>query len=193
VVVTPYGVDPAFGPSTTDDKDAAPYLLLVGAIQPRKDPVTAVEALPHLDGEMRLVFVGPEKLGGEDVRRAVARLGLEQRVDFLGHVPKERLADLYRDAACLLLPSRYEGFGFTVLEAMASGTPVVATRAGSLPEVAGDAAVLVEQEDPLALAAGINEALGTREQLVAAGFERVRAFSWVETARQTLAVYREVL
>lgn len=192
VVVTAYGIDPAFGPNS-GSPDTAPYLLLVGAIQPRKDPTTALEALTHLDRNLRLVFAGPEKQGADEVRRTVARLGLEDRVDFLGHVSKERLAGLYRNAACLVLPSRYEGFGLPLVEAMASGTPVVASRAGSIPEVAGEAAVLVEARDPAALAAAIEQALATREQLVSAGLERARAFSWAETARQTLGVYRELL
>jgi glycosyltransferase involved in cell wall biosynthesis len=80
-----------------------------------------------------------------------------------------------------------------VLEAMASGTPVVATTAGAVPEVAGDAAVLVEPGDPEALAEGIREALGNRERLVAEGLERARRFTWAETARRTLEVYRELL
>jgi glycosyltransferase involved in cell wall biosynthesis len=192
VVVTPYGIDPAFGPNSGSPA-TAPYLLLVGAIQPRKDPTTALEALTHLDRNLRLVFAGPEKQGGDDVRRTVAQLGLEDRVDFLGHVSKERLAGLYRNAACLVLPSRYEGFGLPLVEAMASGTPVVASRAGSIPEVAGDAAVLVEARDPAALAAAIEQALAMRDRLVSAGLERARAFSWAETARRTLGVYRELL
>jgi glycosyltransferase involved in cell wall biosynthesis len=80
-----------------------------------------------------------------------------------------------------------------VLEAMASGTPVVASSAGAIPEVAGDAAVLVDPGDPAALAAGIERATAERQRLVRAGLERSRAFSWTETARQTLAVYRELL
>jgi glycosyltransferase involved in cell wall biosynthesis len=192
VIVTPYGIDPAFGPGNGRPTEA-PYVLFVGAIQPRKDPLIALDSLVRLAGDLRLVFVGPEKAGGEEVRRAVARLGLESRVELLGYVSKERLAQLYRGAACLILPSRYEGFGFPVVEAMASGTPVVATQAGSIPEIAGDAAVLVEPRNPEALAAGIERALQERERLAAAGLARARAFSWKETARQTLAVYRELL
>lgn len=192
VVVTRLGVDPAFGPNGLE-QSARPYLLLVGAIQPRKDPISALEALAHLDRELRLVFAGPEKHGADDVRRAVSRLGLEDRVEFLGYVPKQRLAELYRGAHCVVLPSRYEGFGLPIVEAMASGTPVVATRVGAIPEVAGDAAVLVEPRDPAALAAGIERALAARERLAAAGLQRARDFSWAETARRTLAVYRELV
>ena len=192
IVVTPNGVDPVFRPYGAVH-DGPPYALFVGGIQPRKDPLTAVEALALVDGDLRLVLVGDEKRGGDDVRSAVRRLGLEARVELAGYVEHEGLASLYRGAACLVFPSRYEGFGLPVLEAMASGTPVVATTAGAVPEVAGDAAVLVEPGDPEALAAGIRQALGDRERLAAAGLERARRFTWSETARRTLKVYRELL
>jgi glycosyltransferase involved in cell wall biosynthesis len=192
IVVTPLGVDPTFRPNGTAP-DEPRYALFVGGIQPRKDPLTASEALALVDGDLRLVLVGDEKRGGDEVRSAVRRLGLEPRVEFAGYVEHDGLAALYRGAACLVFPSRYEGFGLPVLEAMASGTPVVATTAGAVPEVAGDAAVLVEPGDPEALAEGIRKALGDRERLVAAGLERARRFTWAETARRTLAVYRELL
>jgi len=192
VAVTPYGVDPAFRPDGPRP-DRPPYALFVGAIQPRKDPVAAVEALALLNGDLGLVLVGPEKRGGEEVARTAARIGVKHRVEVVGHVDREELAELYRGAACLVFPSRYEGFGLPVLEAMASGTPVVASSAGAVPEVAGDAAILVEPADPAALAEGIARALTDRDRLVGAGLERARRFSWAETARRTLEVYRELL
>jgi alpha-1,3-rhamnosyl/mannosyltransferase len=192
IVVTPNGVDPIFTPDGAIP-ERRPYALFVGGIQPRKDPVTAIEALALLNGDLELVMVGAEKRGGPEVREALRRLGLEQRVELAGHVGHEQLAGLYRGAACLVFPSRYEGFGLPVLEAMASGTPVVAANAGALPEVAGDAAILVEPGDAAAIADGIRRALTERERLVAAGLERARSFSWAETARRTLAVYRELL
>jgi glycosyltransferase involved in cell wall biosynthesis len=192
IVVTPYGVDPAFTPEGRRTDDGS-YLLFVGALQPRKDPLCAVRALSLLDSDLRLVFAGPEKRGGQDVRREVARLGLEQRVRFLGHVPKEELGALYRGAACLVLPSRDEGFGLPVLEAMSAGTPVVASTAGALPETAGEAAVLVPPRDPAALAGGVERALSDRDRLRTLGLERSRRFTWQETARRTAAVYEELL
>ena len=176
IVVTPNGVDPIFQPNGSAP-NGPPYALFVGGIQPRKDPVTAIEALARIDGELRLVLVGDEKRGGDELRSAIRRLGLERRVELAGYVEHEGLASLYRGAACLVFPSRYEGFGLPVLEAMASGTPVVATTAGAVPEVAGGAAVLVEPGDPEALAEGIREALRDRERLVAAGLERARRFT----------------
>jgi glycosyltransferase involved in cell wall biosynthesis len=192
IVVTPNGIDPAFSPDGPSP-DGDPYALFVGALQPRKDPQAAIEALALLgDGNLRLILVGSDKGGRADSERAAQRNGLRRRVDFRGHVPQQELAALYRGAACLVFPSRYEGFGLPVLEAMASGTPVVATTAGALPEVAGDAAILVEERNPVALAGGIERALADRERLVAAGLERAKQFTWAETARRTLDVYRNL-
>jgi glycosyltransferase involved in cell wall biosynthesis len=192
VVVVPNGVDPEYTPKG-DRRNGAPYLLFVGALQPRKDPLVAIEALSLAPGDLRLVLVGPDKGSEGDARRAVGRLGLDGRVDFAGHVGRDELASLYRGAQALVFPSRYEGFGLPVVEAMACGTPVVAAAAGAVPEVAGDAAVLVEPGDAVALAGGIERALADRERLVAAGLERARRYSWAETARRTLDVYRELL
>ena len=178
IVVTPNGVDPAFSPGD----GSGDYVLSVGAIQRRKNQLAALEAAREVG--LPLVVVGPEKdlgLAGE-LRRGGARLE--------GYVAIERLAELYRGAACLVQSSRFEGFGLPVVEAMASGTPVVAVSDPALSEVAGDASVVVGEED---LAGGIRKALAERERLVAAGLERARAFSWRATAERTLAVYREVL
>jgi glycosyltransferase involved in cell wall biosynthesis len=191
VIVTPNGVDPIFRPNGAAPK-GEPYVLFVGGIQPRKDPRTAVEALARLDGDLRLVLVGAEKRGGEEVRESIRKHGLERRVELAGHVEHDRLAVLYRGAACLVFPSRYEGFGIPVLEAMASGTPVVAASAAAIPEVAGDAAVLVEPGNAEAFAHGIETVLADRQRFVAAGLERARLFTWAETAQRTLDVYREL-
>jgi glycosyltransferase involved in cell wall biosynthesis len=190
IVVTPYGVDPAFRPD--GPRSEGHYALFVGAIQPRKDPLTAVEALALVNSDLRLLLIGPEKLGAGRVREAVDRLGLGQRVEWKGHVGTDELARLYRGAAVLVFPSRYEGFGLPVLEAMACGTPVVATTAGAIPEVAGEAAVLVDPGDAAALAGGIERALADRDRLVEAGLERARRYSWAQTAQETLDVYREL-
>ncbi len=193
IAVVPNGVGAPFGPDGPQ-VNGRPYALVVGSLEPRKDPVTAIEGLALLDSdELRLVFAGPDKGEGSAARAAAQRCRVDGRVEFKGHVSSEDLAALYRGAECLVFPSRHEGFGLPVLEAMACGTPVVATRAGALPEVAGDAAILVEPGNPVELAGGIERALADRERLVGAGLERARQFTWAETARRTLNVYRELL
>jgi glycosyltransferase involved in cell wall biosynthesis len=157
-------------------------VLLVGAVQQRKNPLAALAAAESAG--LPLVVAGPRK---DD---ALAR-ELEQRgARMLGYVEQDELVRLYRGAACLVQPSHYEGFGLPVLEAMASGTPVVAVPEPALQEVAGDAAVWSEEHE---LADGIRRAVAERERLVAAGLERAQLFSWVETARRTLETYNEVL
>ncbi len=178
IVVTPNGIDPVFspGPGSHD------YVLAVGAVQRRKNQLAALEAASEVG--LPLVVVGPEKdpaLAAE-LRSRGARLE--------GFVPIDRLADLYRGAACLVQSSHFEGFGLPVVEAMASGTPVVAVDDPALREVGANAAVLVPGDG---LVEGVRKALGERERLVAAGLERARAFSWRASAERTLAVYREIL
>jgi glycosyltransferase involved in cell wall biosynthesis len=178
IVITPNAVDPAFSPGGAPNG----YLLFVGAIQARKDPLAAADAARELD--LRLVVAGPEK------EPALARELRDRGAELRGYVEKPQLAELYRRAACLVLPSRYEGFGLPVLEAMACGTPVVAADDAAMREVGGDAAVYAE---PGRFAEAIRRALAEREARVRAGLERVRSFSWEETARRAAAAYREVL
>jgi glycosyltransferase involved in cell wall biosynthesis len=191
IVVTPYGFDPVFRPDGPRP-DRPPYALVVGALQDRKRPDLALLALSTAGPELKLVFAGPDRGLQADLREQARLLGLADRVEFAGHVAPDELAALYRGANCLVFASRYEGFGLPVLEAMASGAPVVATRSSSIPEVAGDAAVLVDG-DAEALASGIERAVSERDRLVAAGLERANRFSWAETARRTAAVYRELV
>src|SRR5829696_4847709 len=191
IAVTPYGYDPVFKPEGPR-REGPPYALFVGGLQARKEPELALRALLGVDSGLRLVFAGPDRGLGEKLRRRTRTLGLEGRVEFAGHVPREDLAALYRGAEALVFPSRYEGFGLPVLEAMASGTPVVTTASSSIPEVAGDAAVIVEP-DAEALAAGIERAVAERDHLRTAGLARAARFSWAETARQTADVYRELV
>jgi glycosyltransferase involved in cell wall biosynthesis len=176
VVVTPLAPDPAFRPAGEHDS----FLLFVSAIEPRKQPLAAIDAANAVG--RKLVVVGPAK--DEQLAAELRRRGAEVR----GYVPKEELVSLYQRAACLVFPSRYEGFGLPVVEAMACGTPVVAAPEPAMQEVAGDAAIFAED-----LAEGIRRALAERDRLSAAGLERAKAFSWRETARVTADVYRSVL
>ncbi len=176
IVVTPLAPDPAFVPAGEHDS----FLLFVSAIEPRKQPLAAIDAANAVGRS--LVVVGPPK--DPDLVAELTRRGADVR----GYVPKEELVRLYQQAACLVFPSRYEGFGLPVVEAMACGTPVVAAPEKAMQEVAGDAAIFTDD-----LADGVRRALADRVRLSAAGLERAKAFSWRETARITADVYRSVL
>ena len=151
-------------------------------MQPRKNHLAALAAAEAVP--LPLVVAGPVK------DEALATRARDAGADLRGYVAQEELAELYRGAACLVQASHFEGFGLPVLEAMASGTPVVALDEPALREVGGDAAVFVEEAQ---LADGMRRALAEHDQLAAAGLERARAFSWRETAQRTLEVYREAL
>ena len=180
VVVTPNGVDPAFTPSNSVLQGR--YVLAVGAVQPRKNQSAAAEAATAAG--LPLVVVGP--IRDESVAAELRSRGADLR----GYVAQDELVELYRGAACLVQPSRYEGFGLPVLEAMACGTPVVAVDEPALREVAGDAALIVSERD---LADAITRAVADRERLREAGLRRAATFSWRATAETTLEVYLEAL
>ena len=179
ITVTPHGVDPAFTPG---DGPVGEYLLFVGAVQARKDPLSALAAARAVGRP--LVVVGPEK--EPELVQALRDGGADVR----GWVEQSELARLYRGAAALVLPSRFEGFGIPVLEAMASGTPVVLSSDPALRDVAGEAGSYAEGGD---LAGAVTRVLDDRSRYVSAGLERARRFSWEETARLTADVYRKVL
>jgi len=170
------GIFRADGEATEGD-----YVLAVATLEPRKNLARVAEAARQLGVELRVVGAagwGGVSVAGEGVR-------------WLGRVGDEELARLYRGAAVVAYPSLYEGFGFPILEGMACGTPVVTSRGGSMEEVAGGAAVLVDPRDPASIAAGIEEARSRRDELRERGLVRAAAFSWDETARRTVEVYRE--
>jgi glycosyltransferase involved in cell wall biosynthesis len=175
------GVDASF---TTDGTGSdGEYVLAVGTLEPRKNLARAIEAAALAGVELRVV--GARGWGGIDASGP--------NVTWLGEVDDAELARQYRGSLCVVYPSLYEGFGIPVLEAMACGVPVVASRGGATEEIAGDAAVLVDARDAAAIAAGIEEAVGSRAELRERGLARARAFSWDDTAARTRDVYEEAL
>jgi glycosyltransferase involved in cell wall biosynthesis len=169
----------AVGAPFTPDGPAAEgdYVLAVGTLEPRKNLAVAQEAARRLAVPLRVV--GAPGWGGV------------QADGWLGRVSDDELARLYRGARCLVYPSLYEGFGIPVLEAMACGTPVVTSAGGAPEEVAGGAAVLVDPRDPDAIAAGIEQALFRRDELIPRGVERAGQFTWERVAAETRRVYEE--
>ncbi len=212
--VVHHGVDPAFRPVTDraavdaalvrhDLAGPAPYLLFVGTLQPRKNLGMLVEAFarmrvawPESAGPAPRLALGGKKGWLYDTLFAqVKDRGLEDAVRFLGYVPDGDLPALYSGAAAAVLPSLYEGFGMPALEALACGTPLLAADASSLPEVAGDAALLLDPRDPEAWAAAMTRVLtepDLRADLARRGLPRAATFTWARTAAETLAVLHEV-
>jgi glycosyltransferase involved in cell wall biosynthesis len=205
VDVVPNGVGPMFRPG---EASAAvlerlgvqrPYVLNVGTLQPRKNLVAALGAFGGVVAEgapHTLVVAGARGWRDEAVLAALRQPAARARVHVLGRVSDEDLVELYQGADCLLFPSLYEGFGLPVLEAMACGTPVICADRTSLPEVAGEAGVLVDPDDPAAFAAELRELLGSparRQELAAAGIRRARQFTWQRAAELTVAAYRRAL
>lgn len=178
------------------------YLLTVGTIEPRKNLITLFEAYAALrasgsgNGPPPLVVVGKRGWLYEKTLRRVGELGLEKQVIFPGYVPDADLPLVYAGAEFFVFPSFYEGFGLTPLEAMSCGAPVICSNASSMPEVVGDAAILVDPADAAALSRAMGALLedaNLRRGLSEAGPRRAASFTWEETARRTLAVYDEVL
>lgn len=183
-----------------------PYLAYIGNLHPRKNLVTLVEAFARLRArglEHRLAVIGGGGLGrlnNSEYRKLTQRvrdLGLDEAVVFTGYVPDERLVSLLRKADMLVFPSIYEGFGLPPLEAMACGVPVITSRRSSLPEVVGDAALLLD--DPLnaeEIAGSVERLLSDgelRSRLVQEGRRRAAAFTWERAAKEVAAIYSEVV
>jgi glycosyltransferase involved in cell wall biosynthesis len=212
VVAVPNGVTPDFSPAEPAAVSAfrrraglpERYILYLGTLEPRKNLVRLLEAYALLQAQAQhdgedlppLVIAGAKGWYYREIFARVTALGLGERVILPGFVPSDDLPWWYRGAELFVYPSLFEGFGLPVLEAMACGTPSITSRASSLPEVAGDAAVLVDPNDTGQLARAMRQVLTTPElagRLRAAGPRRAALFSWDRTATATREVYRAAL
>lgn len=178
------------------------YILSVGTLQPRKNYEKLIEAFSLLvqqnnHQDLHLYIVGKRGWLYEKILSAPAKFGIEDRVTFLDYVPDKDLPQLYRGAVCFALPSLYEGFGLPVLEAMSQGCPVVVSNRSSLPEIAGNAGILVDPNQVQSIMNGLQIALmedGTEKRTtrVEKGKEHIKMFSWEKAANQTLKILTEV-
>ena len=199
------GVDAAFRPLPAGEVEAfrsrkglpERFLLFVGTLEPRKNIVRLVEAYAQLPRpRIPLMLVGGKGWFYEEISARVEELDLADEVRFVGYIPAEELPLWYNAAEALAYPSLYEGFGLPALEAMACGTPVVTSGTSSLPEVVGEAGMLVEPTDVAALAGALQQVLedgDLQEQMRTAGLARAASFSWQRTARETVKCYRRAL
>ena len=177
-----------------------PFLLYVGNIKPHKNLERLIDAFGRARGQglddLRLVIIGDEISKYPPLRQSVHRHRLDKYVRFLGFQPHDTLAAFYRLARAFVFPSLYEGFGLPPLEAMACGTPVVTSNVSSLPEIAGDAALLVDPYDPDSIADGIRQAVAdaaVRARLIERGYARAREFSWERAVGDIHGIYMDVL
>src|SRR5215467_9480576 len=181
-----------------------PFLLYAGRVSPHKNVVRMIEAFSALKTELerdqaypdlKLIIIGDDLSGNPDLRRTVVRSGVQNDVRFLGFVPIEVLRIFYDEAKVFVFPSLYEGFGLPPLEAMAHGTPVVTSNVSSLPEVVGNAAVLVNPENVFEIMRALHRVLmdkALRDRMKERGYQQAMRFSWEISVRRVLQVYREV-
>ncbi|HET7585379.1 MAG TPA: glycosyltransferase family 1 protein [Gemmatimonadaceae bacterium] len=173
------------------------FLLFVGNLYPQKNFATLARAFAALRDEIphKLVVAGRPRWKYDADLELIERLGIRDRVEFLQFVPHDDLPLVYSMADAFIYPSLYESFGLAQLEAMACGCPVIGARSGAIPEICGDAALLFEPKDDVALAAAIRQVLGddaTRAELVRKGYARAKEFTWARCAEATLDVMREL-
>jgi glycosyltransferase involved in cell wall biosynthesis len=181
-----------------------PFLLYAGAIRPHKNVVRIIEAFSalkndlakeHMLDDLKLIIIGDDLSSHPRLRRTVVRSGVQNDVRFLGFVPIEVLRIFYDVAKVFVFPSLYEGFGLPPLEAMAHGTPVVTSNTSSLPEVVGNAALMVNPENVFEIRRALRQALldsVMREQMKQRGYEQAQRFSWMNSVSRILEIYREV-
>ena len=201
IPVVYHGVEPRFRPTPDPAVPAryglpSRYFLYLGTLQPRKNLERLLQAYAQLSGDVpALVLAGAKGWYFERIAAAIAALGLGERVFLPGYVPDEDVPALLTGALALVFPSLYEGFGLPVLEAMACGTPVVTANTSSLPEVVGEAGLLVDPLRVDEIAAAMQRLLADealRAELSRRGLERAGLFSWDRCARETLAVLEGV-
>ena len=201
------GIDERFGLEPREEDVARvreryqlqdPFVLYAGNVKPHKNLERLIEAFDLVRkrgfNQLKLVLIGDEISKYAELRRAVHSHQLHKYVRFLGYLPEETLAAMYRLAGVFVFPSLYEGFGLPPLEAMASGTPVVTSNVSSLPEVAGGAAILVDPYDPVSIADGVARVLGDaslRQELRVKGLARARQFSWETYIRRVREIYQQ--
>lgn len=176
---------------------STPYVLSVGTLEPRKNLLRLVEAYSQLDSQAPpLVIAGAKGWGDHPIAALIEQRNLQNRIHIPGFVPDELLPDLYAGAEMFIYPSIYEGFGLPPLEAMACGAPVITSNCSSLPEVTGDAALLIDPQDVNAITAAMDRLL--KDTTLAAslsdqGIKRAALFTWERTAKATLELYKETL
>lgn len=206
IVIIPHGVEDRFRPIGDPARSAVvrqkyglphEYILFVGVLEPRKNIPFLMQGFSRLLAEkvgygLTLVIAGGNGWGLVEIHKAVQSLGLQEHVVFPGFIDEEDLPDLYRGARLFVYPSLYEGFGLPILEAMACGVPVITSNTSSMPEVAGDAALLIDPLDVEGLASAMASVLidkELKETLQQKGMARASQFSWETTARKTLESY----
>ena len=203
-----HGVSAEFFPEKDEEKlltlrrryhlPLAPYILFVGGAEPRKNHSAVFQSFahcPHLSNTHKVIAVGSEHSRWGHLQETSRSLGISDSIFCIGRIPQEDLRLLYSHADVFVFPSLYEGFGFPSLEAMACGAPVVTSNTTALPEVAGDAAILIDPANDEELGQAIVHVLedsAIAESLQAKGLQRVKQFTWEQTACQTLHVYREL-
>jgi len=176
-----------------------PFVLSVGTLEPRKNHKGLIQAFyetqQHKDGPAMLAIAGGKGWLYEETQQLVSELKLEDKVHFLGRVTEQELLTLYSLADVFAFPSFFEGFGIPPLEAMACGAPVITSSTSSLPEVAGDAALLIDPYDPHTIAEAINRILHDqplREQLQQRGYQQVQRYTWSKAAEKMLSIYQQL-
>jgi glycosyltransferase involved in cell wall biosynthesis len=199
------GVDDEFFESPVDARQVVtdidgPFMLFVGIPRPRKNLENILRSFAatkgHIDCKTKLVIAGPTDNRFLNIRHLADTLNVDEKIVLTGTITDQKLRSLYRSATCFLFPTLYEGFGLPILEAMASGAPVITSQRPAHVEIAGDAALVVDPVDVGAMAEAmvrISEDNSFREGLIQKGLDRARMFSWKTCAEQTLSIYTEVI